>query len=284
MDPALLLNPGKQAKRTTMQFPFHKNAYVMLAATLLCSTAVAGGVRPASDAPVLLAQANGLRLPVANSERRDDGALDAIALDVEQASLTVRESRRTADRDFRRLGLADTETRSNAQFSLGEYWSTQFVTGSASPNDPLARQTFHGQFERLLPGGWGVGLGLRRNDFRTVASNALSLSAERQWGDFRGAYTLISGLPEGQSTESHRFQLSYQYAARSSVGLAYTNGREIDYLGWTRGLAAADVNNWSLGGLHRLTPAWAITYDMVRGTQSSLTPQQGLRLGLRHDF
>jgi hypothetical protein len=82
----------------------------------------------------------------------------------------------------------------------------------------------------------------------------------------------------------HAADTVYQYAARSSVGLADTSGREIDYLGWMRGLAAADVTNWSLGGLHRLTPAWAITYDMVRGTQSNVNPQQGLRLGLRHDF
>lgn len=217
-------------------------------------------------------------------DQPDSAAMDDAVQGIEQPGLHARGSRRVPGVDFRRLGLAETETRSNAQYSLGESWSTQFVTGSASAGDPLARQTFHGQLERALPGGWGIGLGLRRNDHRAAATNALSLSAERQWGDFRGAYTLISGLPEGQSTESHRFQLSYQYAARSSVGLAYTNGREIDYLGWTRGVAAADVNNWSVGGLHRLTPAWAITYDMVRGTQSSATPQQGLRFGLRHDF
>jgi len=268
-----------------MLVPFKLNAIALLSASLLCGHALAGGVQPASDVPLHVAQATGLRLPLANPERRDDGALDAIALDAEQAGLNGREPRRAADRDFRKLGLADTEARSRTQYSLGEFWTSQFVTGSASPGDPMARQTFHGQFERILPGGWGIGLGLRRNDYRTVASNALSLSAEREWGDFRGAYTLISGLPEGQSTESHRFQLSYQYAARSSVGLAYTNGREIDYLGWTRGLAATDINNWSLGGLHRLTPAWAITYDMVRGSQGGITtPQPGLRLGLRHDF
>jgi YaiO family outer membrane protein len=261
-----------------------QKAIAILIASLLCGSATAAGVRPASDAPIQLAQASGLRAPVSGLERRDSGALDEIALDVEQPGLYAREPRRAPDRDFRRLGLADTETRSRVQYALGEAWTSHFVTGSASPSDPLARQTFHGQVERTLPGGWGLGLGLRRNDFQAAATNALSLSAERDWGDFRGAYTLISGLPEGQSTESHRFQLSYQYAARSSVGLAYTSGREIDYLGWMRGLASADVTNWSLGGLHRLTPAWAITYDMVRGTQSNLTPQQGLRLGLRHDF
>ena len=255
-----------------------------LKAAMLCGLVVAACGVHARETPLQVAQATGLRVPATQADQRGVGVEDGSEQDVETPGLHTRGSRRVSDRDFRRLGLADTEARTQGQFALGESWTTQFVTGSASPGDPLARQTIHGQFERMLPGGWGIGLGLRRNDYRTAASNALSLSAERQWGDFRGAYTLISGLPEGQSTESHRFQLSYQYAARSSVGLAYTNGREMDYLGWTRGLSATEVNNWSVGGLHRLTPAWAITYDMVRGTQSSFTPQQGLRLGVRHDF
>jgi YaiO family outer membrane protein len=248
-----------------------------LCAVLACATALPVLAQPAE--PMLLAEATGLRLPRANVlQVREPG------LYPDDADHYDRTNRRNPYSDVRRLGLASTEARSNVEYALGEHWSTRMATAAADPGDPLARHTLHGQLQRSLPGGWDLGFGLRRNDFINAATNALSLSAEGQWGDFRGGYTLMSGLPDGVSAESHRFQLSYRYGERSSFGLAYTSGKDMDYLGAGRGLAATAVDNWSLGGQHRLAPAWALTYDVVHGTQNSLTPRQGLRLGLRHDF
>lgn len=185
-----------------------------------------------------------------------------------------------------RFGIADTEIRGATRYSLDERWTSRFATGYSTPDQIHDRRTVHGLLERNLPGGWGVGLGLRRNDFSDASSNALSMSAGGQWGDLSGAYTLFSGLPDGLSSESHRLQLSYRYAERGSVGFSFSTGREMDYAGPMRGLSATEINNWSLGGQHRLTPSWALTYDMMRGNQGSLMPRQGqgLKLGLRHDF
>ncbi len=256
-----------------------RNAIGGFCAVLACVAVGPAQAQPAAAESMLLAEATGLRLPRANDLSARDQALYP-----DHADLYDRSPRRSPYTDARRLGLADTEARSHVQYSLGENWSTQMATAAADPGDPLVRHTLHGQLQRSLPGGWDVGLGLRRNDFLNAATNALSLSAEGQWGDLRGGYTLMSGLPDGVSTESHRFQLSYQYGERSSFGLSYTNGRDIDYQAATRGLAATAIDNWSLGGQHQLAPAWALTYDVVHGTQNSLTPRQGLRLGLRHNF
>ncbi len=256
-----------------------RNAIGALCAALACAAAMPVLVHAQASEPMLLADATGLRLPRANALQNREPGLYPV-----DEGFQDRSNRRNAYTDVRRLGLASTEARSNVEYALGEHWSTQMATADADPGDPLARHTLHGQLQRSLPGGWYIGLGLRRNDFINAATNALSLSAEGQWGDFRGGYTLLSGMPDGVSTESHRFQLSYRYGERSSFGLSYTSGRDIDYLGASRGLAATAVDNWSLGGQHRLAPAWALTYDVVHGTQNSLTPRQGLRLGLRHDF
>lgn len=188
-------------------------------------------------------------------------------------------------RETRRFGLDDTEAHAGLYYPLGATW-TSLVEVSASPtHEVLARYSAYGQIQKNLPGGWGLGLGLRHNEYSLTGTNVLSAFAERYWGNFRGAYTLYSGRPEGASSAaSHRFQLNYYYAARSSFGLSYSNGREVEYLGPPRGVLTSDVKNWTLSGQHWLAPTWALTYDVVNHEQGKLYRRQGLRLGLRHSF
>ena len=132
---------------------------------------------------------------------------------------------------------------------------------------------------------WGLGMGARHSEYTLSGSHVLSAFAERYWGNFRGAYTLYSGRPEGASSAaSHRLQLNYYYADRSSVGLSYTNGREVENVGPPRGVLTSDVESWVVSGQHWLAPAWALTYDLVNHEQGSLYRRQGLRLGIRHSF
>ncbi|MFN9490293.1 MAG: YaiO family outer membrane beta-barrel protein [Betaproteobacteria bacterium] len=211
----------------------------------------------ASPGPLQLAQADGLRMPQERRLWRDDP---------------------------RSLGLFGTEVRSHAAYPLGEHWSAQWATAQSQDHAAVPRLTFTGQIDRGFAGGWGLGLGFRRNDYLQAATHTFSFSAAKQWGDLRGGYTLQSGLPEGQSTESHRFQLSYRHDQRNSVSLSRTMGRGLDYVGATRSLSVEDLQHWNLGGEHRLSGAFALTYDIVGGSPNSLMPRPGLRLGLRHEF
>jgi|LNFM01.1.fsa_nt_gb YaiO family outer membrane protein len=188
-------------------------------------------------------------------------------------------------RETRRFGLDDSELHAGLYYPLGGTWTAQFE-GSLSPtHEVLPRHSVYGQLQKSLPGGWGIGLGVRHNEYTLSGSNVVSVLAERYWGNFRGAYTLYSGRPEGASSgASHRLQLSYYYADRSSVGVSYTDGREVENVGPPRGVLASDVRNWTLSGQHWLTPAWALTYDLVNHEQGSLYRRQGLRLGIRHSF
>lgn len=188
-------------------------------------------------------------------------------------------------RETRRFGLDDSEVHAGLYYPLATTWTAQ-VEGSLSPtHEVLPKSSVYGQLQKSLAGGWGLGLGLRHNEYTLSASNVVSLLAERYWGNFRGAYTLYSGKPEGASSgASHRFQLSYYYADRNSVGLSYTEGREVENIGPPRGVLASDVRNWTLSGQHWLTPAWALTYDLVNHEQGNLYRRQGLRLGIRHNF
>src|SRR6185369_17900552 len=88
------------------------------------------------------------------------------------------------------------------------------------------------QIAKLLPDGWGANFGMRRSEYTTSGVNTLVAGAERYWGDWRAAYTLYSGRPDGgPSAETHRLQLTRFYGDRSSVGLSYSFGREIENVG-----------------------------------------------------
>lgn len=188
-------------------------------------------------------------------------------------------------RQTRRFGLDDTEAHAGLYYPVSATW-TSLIEASTSPtHEVLARYSVYGGLQKNLGDGWGLGFGLRHNEYSLVGTNVLSASAERYWGNFRGAYTVYSGRPEGASSAaSHRFQLSYYYADRNFVGLSYSNGREVEYLGPSRGVLTSDVQNWTLSGQHWLAPAWALTYDVVNHEQGNLYRRQGLRLGIRHRF
>lgn len=237
-----------------MRLPIPERLLRILPLALLALVLEAGA---ATSGPLQLAQADGLRLP---------------------------ESRRMAPDLALTDGLSGTQTQDHATFSLGEQWSGRWAATQSPGPAAFQRHSMSGQIERSLADGWGLGVGLRRNDYQRHATHALTLSAQKQWGELRGSYTLLAGLTDGHAAESHRLGLSYRQDQRNSWALALMAGREPDQYGLLRGFSAAELYNWSLGGQHRLSGAFALTYDIVSGAQGSVLPRTGLRFGLRHDF
>jgi len=188
-------------------------------------------------------------------------------------------------RQTRRFGLDDSEAHAGLYFPLGSSWSSQIEASYSPTHEVLARSSVYGQIQKSFAGGWGLGFGVRHNEYSLVSSNVVSAMAERYWGNFRGAYTLYSGRPEGASSAaSHRFQLSYYYSDRNAVGLSFTDGREIENVGPPRGVVSSDVQSWGITGQHWFARSWALTYDVVQHEQGTLYRRQGLRLGVRHSF
>jgi YaiO family outer membrane protein len=151
--------------------------------------------------------------------------------------------------------------------------------------DLVPRYTLYSHVTHSLPGGIGVGLGVRHSEYNFSTASLLALSAERNWGSFRGAYTLYSNRTEGTSLGSaHRFEVNYLYGERNTIGLAYTTGRDLDVTALQIGSAFSDVRDWTLSGRHWLSPNWALTYDVLTGDQGNLYRRQGLRLGVSRSF
>jgi YaiO family outer membrane protein len=151
--------------------------------------------------------------------------------------------------------------------------------------EALPRYTLSNQVSRALPGGWGLGLGVRQSEYSYITTNLLSFSAEHAWGNLRSGYTLYTSRADGSGLGSaHRFQVSYAYGERNSVGLAYTVGRDVENPALMLGMPLADVRDWSLSGRHWLSPNWALTYDVLSQEHAYLSRRQGLRLGVSRSF
>jgi YaiO family outer membrane protein len=154
-------------------------------------------------------------------------------------------------------------------------------------NNALPKYTLYSQFNQALSDEWGLGFGLRQSEYNFATSRLLSVSAERYFGSFRGAYTLYTNGAGGSLPGSaHRIQVNYFYGERNTIGLAYTTGRDVDHLGTGAfGLPANDVRDLTLSGRHWLSPNWALTYDVLSQEQGILAARrQGLRLGVSRSF
>jgi YaiO family outer membrane protein len=152
-------------------------------------------------------------------------------------------------------------------------------------HEALPRYTLSNQINRALPGGWGLGLGVRQNEYSYITTNLLSFSAEHAWGNLRSGYTLYSSRADGSGLGSaHRLQVSYAYGDRNSVGLAYTVGRDIENPALMLGMPLADVKDLTLSGRHWLSPNWALTYDLLSQEHAYLNRRQGMRLGVSRSF
>lgn len=151
--------------------------------------------------------------------------------------------------------------------------------------EALPRYTLSQQVNRSVGGGFGLGFGIRQSEYSYVTTNLVSFSAEQAWGNLRGGYTLYSSRAEGSGLGSaHRFQVSYAYGERNSIGLAYTTGRDVENPGLNLALPLADVRDLTLSGRHWLSPNWALTYDVLSQEHTYLNRRQGLRLGVSRSF
>jgi YaiO family outer membrane protein len=188
-------------------------------------------------------------------------------------------------RETRRFSQSDTEGSLGVYYPLAATW-TLVVEGSASPTHRvLPRYAAYAQLQKLLPAGWNLGVAFRHSEYTTAGTNLGAFSVERYWGNFRGAYTLYVGRPEGApSASAHAFQLGYYYGDRDYVTLSHTTGREVENVGSPSRIVTTDVSSWSISGRHWIAANWAVTYELLTHDQGDLYRRRGGRVGLRYGF
>jgi hypothetical protein len=206
----------------------------------------------------------------------------------------------------------------NGPETTGGYWHplsqslSSLVETTVTPGSlGVAERSVMGQLGTQFGAGWGMQAGIRHSELgvappeaakpglglaltslpplgtvSNVGADLGSLTFERYWDRYRGAYTVASGRADGGAmATSHRLQLNYFYATRSSVGLSYTVGRSFETsLPLNATMTPVETSNLGVIGEHWFTPSWAINYNALledRGIDG-LKPE--IRLGLRLRF
>ena len=257
---------------------------------LLVAFAVAPGFASAQAEDK--APADGLRLKMseielgASRETLSGGRPDWTGLSVEGAHrFAPRQALYGGWRETKRFDLRDTELWAGYSHPLGRDWTVLVEASASDEHNVLPKSSVFGQLSRALPAGWGINLGWRHSEYTRVGVDILVAGAERYWGNWRGAYTLYAGRPEGATTGvAHRFALNYYYGEGSTLGVSATAGREVDNVGPPTGILTTEVRNLTFTGRHWMSRDWAFSWDLVAHEQGTLYRRQGFRLGLRYRF
>jgi hypothetical protein len=184
-------------------------------------------------------------------------------------------------RDLPAFGLGPAEAYSGVAYALPRGW------GSSSLEAAYAQES------RFAPRRYAVA-GQVRTEL-SAPGRALSAGIKYRVYDMdAGARGLAPGesfVPNGYSLATSRdpgyqLQFSYHHSVASSFGLAL--GRDVETYTSSYDPTSTAVRQLTFMGQHWLTPAWALSYDVLYidpANMSTLRSQGvGLRLGVRYRF
>jgi YaiO family outer membrane protein len=179
-----------------------------------------------------------------------------------------------------RFGARTTESVSGIYHPLSEAWGIS-LEASVLPETSLVprRYSLGGQLRTALAGGGGFSIGLKYRIYGTDSGYQPGQSADAS-GISYGYALVASRIPGVSFGPSYQLQLSYQYNAANTFGLAV--GREVET--FTPGFdVPGNGRQFTFTGQHWLTPSWALSYDLLSADPGALR-LQGLRLGMRYRF
>lgn len=155
------------------------------------------------------------------------------------------------------------------------------IEGGYVSETPLTprRYAVTGQLHSALSDGRSLSVGLK---YRIYDPDAALRNGATE-SPIGTGYTLAPyQVPGAMPTSSYQLQLSYQYSAASTVGLAL--GRELETYTPYFDLPGSGPRQFTVTGRYSLTPSWALSYDVLSQDAMSPLRLQGLRLGVRYKF
>lgn len=187
-------------------------------------------------------------------------------------------------RDVRRFDKADKEWSLGSVFPIGDDWVVGIDASIAPGADVLPQAAASLHLQRILDGGWIVGLRHRHSSYESTYGDVDSLSVERYWKAFRFAYRISAGKAEdAERAVTHEVRSDYYYHEPSSVGLSLVSGQESESIGIGR-LITTDVFAASLQGLHWFTSNWAVRWRVGYHRQGKLYSRAGVDVSLSRRF
>jgi YaiO family outer membrane protein len=184
--------------------------------------------------------------------------------------------------DFERFSVHDKQLVAGYYHPLGDNTTGLIEFAASADHHFLPEWSILGQVEQQLSAGWGLQLGWRHNEYPQTTSDLVVTTVERYWLNYRAAYSLYLGKPEGAgAASSHRVTFDYYFADRNSMGVAFSQGKEVENVG---GVITTDVRSVALTGHYWFAPTWSVAMEASRHGQGDLYVRKGIRLGLRRTF
>ena len=189
-------------------------------------------------------------------------------------------------RETNRFNLKDNEATLGYYHPLDKKWMVHLEGLSSTTHKVLPRWALFGGIIRGFPGGWVLNLGFRRTEYNNSQINLGVATLERYFGNYQAAYSFYqSNLVGKGSAQAHAVNLNYYYTDTSRVGVSFSSGTELEYLGgWNQRVLKTDVTSMSLSGRHSLSRKFGVSYSAVYHEQGKYYIKRGFQVGIRFLF
>lgn len=178
--------------------------------------------------------------------------------------------------DGPRLGLRGAESYAGVVYSATG-WGTSLEAAYTNLSGLApGRYAVTGQMHAPLSEGRTLSMGLKYRLYDADPAVRYGLPLEMTGTN---GYSLAG--PRGMAySQSYQVQMSYQYSAAGTVGLAL--GRDVETFTPLVDVSGSGPRQLSFTGQHWLTPSWALSYDVLSQDVATPLRLQGLRLGVRY--
>lgn len=184
-----------------------------------------------------------------------------------------------------RFDLKDTEATLGYYHQLDKKWTVHLEGLNSTTHKVLPKWALFGGIIRGFPGGWVLNIGFRRTEYSSSKINLGVATLERYFGNYLAAYSFYqSNLVGNGSAQAHAAKVTYFYTDTSRVGVSFSSGRELEYLGPNLGVLKSDVKAVSLSGRHSLTRKFGVSYSYGYHEQGKSYIKRGLQIGIRIRF
>lgn len=163
--------------------------------------------------------------------------------------------------------------------------ATLTMEGTVAPGaDVLPRWSLFTEGRLPLPQGYGIGLGWRHKNYEDRHLNTLTLTGEKYFGNYYAAWTSYLSKLEGTDTNfANQLRVDRYYMGENRIGLLFAVGKETESVGQGQ-FVESDTLSIVLTGLHRFTPQWAVTWDLIYHDQDEAYKRGGFRVGFRREL
>ena len=187
-------------------------------------------------------------------------------------------------REVGRFNKADKEWSLGSAFSIGDNWAIGIDVSIAPDAVVLPQAAASLLVQRILDGGWIIGLGHRHSSYEGTYGDVESLTVERYWKAYRFAYRISAGkAQDAERAVTHEVRSDYYYQEPSSIGLSLVSGQESESIGIGR-LITTDVSAASLQGMHWFTSNWAVRWRVGYHRQGNLYSRAGVDVSVSRRF